>query len=58
MKEPNQALRFLQMAADGGFPCYPLFETDPNLNTLRKDPRFVQSMTELHSQWEHYLNTL
>jgi TolB-like protein/DNA-binding winged helix-turn-helix (wHTH) protein/Tfp pilus assembly protein PilF len=58
MKEPDQALRFLQMAADGGFPCYPLFETDPNLNTLRKDPRFVQFMTELRSQWEHYQNTL
>jgi TolB-like protein/DNA-binding winged helix-turn-helix (wHTH) protein/Flp pilus assembly protein TadD len=58
MKEPDQALRFLQMAADDGFPCYPLFQNDPNLNTLRKDQRFVQFMTELHSQWNHYQNTL
>jgi TolB-like protein/tetratricopeptide (TPR) repeat protein len=58
LNDHEQALRFLQMAADSGFPCYPLFATDPNLNSLRKDPQFVRFMAELRTQWENYQNTL
>ena len=38
MNQPEQALKWLDAAADDGFPCYPLFEKDPNLNNLRQDP--------------------
>ena len=58
MNKPEPAMKYLQMAAEDGFPCYPLFERDPNLNNLRKDPRFVQFMANLKKQWEGYKATL
>ena len=48
------AITWLQTAADDGFPCYPLFERDPNLDSLREDPRFITFMEGLKRQWEHY----
>jgi TolB-like protein/DNA-binding winged helix-turn-helix (wHTH) protein/Tfp pilus assembly protein PilF len=50
----EQALRYLQMAADDGFPCYPLFEHDSNLDHLRNDPRFLRFMEEQKRQWEYF----
>jgi DNA-binding winged helix-turn-helix (wHTH) protein/TolB-like protein/Tfp pilus assembly protein PilF len=58
LRKPELALKWLQMAADDGFPCYPFFEKDPNLNTLRQDPRFIAFMTQLKQRWEHYQATL
>lgn len=54
MNRPQDALRWLRAAADDGFPCYPLFERDRSLDSLRGDPRFLQWMTELKRRWEHY----
>jgi serine/threonine protein kinase len=54
MKKAEEAVRWLQTAADGGFPCYPLFEKDPYLDHLRKDPRFIALMARLKEQWERY----
>jgi len=54
MKKAGPAIERLQAAADGGFPCYPLFESDPYLDHLRKDPRFTAMMAKLKEQWEHY----
>src|SRR5262245_13515123 len=34
------------------FPCYPLFERDPNLNNLRDDPDFKTWLAEMKSLWE------
>ena len=50
----EQALRYLQMAADDGFPCYPLFEHDSNVDHLRNDPRFLRFMEEQKRQWEYF----
>ena len=58
MKNTEQAVKWLQMAADDGFPCYPLFERDINLNNLRQDARFVSFMEEMKQQWEHYSTIL
>ena len=58
MNKPEQALKWLQFAADDGFPCYPLFESDANLNSLRKDERFIAFMAKLKQQWERYNATL
>jgi eukaryotic-like serine/threonine-protein kinase len=58
MKKPEDAIRWLEEAADNGFPCYPLFERDPFLNNLRKDPRFGKLMVKLREQWERYQNNL
>lgn len=58
LHEPEKAVQWLQTAADDGFPCYPLFVSDPNLNNLRKDPRFIEFMESLKKRWEHYKATL
>lgn len=54
MDKPEQAVKWLDFASMDGFPCYPLFETDPNLSKLRQDPRFVEFMTKLRHQWVGY----
>ena len=58
LNKPDQALKWLQYTADDGFPCYPLFENDANLNSLRNDERFIAFMVKLKQQWEHYQATL
>ena len=58
MNQPEPALKWLQVTADEGFPCYPMFEGDANLNNLRKDPRFISFMAKLKQQWEGYKATL
>ncbi len=58
MKKTELAMKWLQMAADDGFPCYPLFERDPNLDHLRQDQHFIAFMRKLKTQWEHYQATL
>jgi len=58
MNKPEDAIRWLQAAADDGFPCYPWFAVDANLNSLRKDERFIAFMTRLRQQWEEWQKTL
>ena len=58
MKKPNEAVKFLEDAAEAGFPCYPLFESDPNLNNLRRDARFIAFMEKLKPQWDHHKTIL
>ena len=54
MNRPSEAIHWLEVAAETGFPCYPLFERDDNLNNLRKDPRFVKFVETQRQQWEHF----
>jgi eukaryotic-like serine/threonine-protein kinase len=54
MKKAEPAIKWLRAASDSGFPCYPLFERDPFLDHLRRDPRFVALMAKLKEQWENY----
>ncbi len=49
---------WLEAAADDGFPCYPLFEKDTNLDSLRQDEKFVTFRAKQKQQWEHYKTTL
>ncbi len=58
LNKPEKAVEWLQLAADDGFPCYPLFDSDPNLKNLRQDARFVAFMAKLKQQWERYNATL
>jgi eukaryotic-like serine/threonine-protein kinase len=58
MKRPEDAMKWLEVTADEGFPCYPLFEGDTNLDSLRKDPRFVSFLAKQKAQWEHFNATL
>ena len=58
MNKAEPAIKWLQSAADDGFPCYPMFENDPYLDNLRKDPRFIALMAKLKQQWEYYRTKL
>lgn len=50
--EREQAIRWLEDAADNGFPCYPLIAADTQLDRLRDDPRFTAFMARLERDWE------
>ena len=54
MKKPEEAIQWLEATAADGFPCYPLFERDPNLNDLRGTARFEDFMTKVRQQWIGY----
>jgi eukaryotic-like serine/threonine-protein kinase len=54
MNKPEQAIKWLEEAAEDGFPCYPLFERDTNLDNLRQDARFVTFMAKQRKHWEYY----
>jgi len=58
MNKPEQAIKWLEVAADDGFPCYPLFERDSNLDNLRQDARFVTFLAKQRQQWEYYRTIL
>lgn len=48
----DDAIRWLTDATQNGFPCYPLFATDTQLDGLRGDPRFQALLAGLKRDWE------
>ncbi|MDQ2920066.1 MAG: winged helix-turn-helix domain-containing protein [Acidobacteriota bacterium] len=58
MNKPEPAIKWLEVTADDGFPCYPLFERDSNLGNLRQDARFVAFLAKLRQRWEYYRTIL
>jgi tetratricopeptide (TPR) repeat protein len=58
MKKPEPAIKWLEVAAEDGFPCYPLFERDTNLDSLRQDARFVTFLAKQRQQWDYYRTIL
>jgi len=54
MNKPEEAIKWLEAAADDGFPCYVLFERDHNLDNLRHDERFKAFMEKTKEHWEKY----
>jgi serine/threonine-protein kinase len=55
---PREAVRWLRVTADTGWPCYPLFASDPNLRPLHGDPSYAAFMGDLKARWERYRETL
>ncbi len=52
----NAGLDWLDRAATTGFPCYPWFQLDPQLDPLRRHPGFVLLLDRLrkgHEQARH-----
>lgn len=54
----DKAIEYLQSAADDGFPCYPLFASDAQLDGLRQDPRFIALMAKLERDWQERKQSL
>src|SRR5687768_12354949 len=49
MRRAQESVHWLREAAATGFPCYPLFERDSNLDPIRQDPQFKAFMIELRN---------
>jgi TolB-like protein/DNA-binding winged helix-turn-helix (wHTH) protein/Flp pilus assembly protein TadD len=49
----DKAQEWIENAANDGFPCYTLFEADPNLQRLRATPRFQAFVSKLRREYEH-----
>jgi TolB-like protein/Tfp pilus assembly protein PilF len=58
MNKTDKAMKWLEATANDGFPCYPMFEHDANLNNLRADSRFVAFLEKQKQQWENYMKNL
>jgi tetratricopeptide (TPR) repeat protein len=58
MRQAGEAVRWLREAAATGFPCYPLFASDPNLDPIRQDPRFQTFMAEMQQRSASLRNNL
>lgn len=58
MNKREQAIGWLEMAANDGFPCYVLFLNDRNLDNLRQDARFLTLLAKLKEQWEGFKSIL
>ena len=50
MGRAGEAVQSLREAAETGFPCYPLFARDPNLDPIRQDPRFQAFLADMRKQ--------
>lgn len=54
MNRPAEAVKWLTQAVNSGFPNYPIFARDPNLNRIREDPEFRRLMDSLRVRFEAY----
>jgi serine/threonine protein kinase len=50
----DEALKWLRITTEEGFPCFTLFARDPFLDPIRKDQAFMQFMAEAKTRWESY----
>jgi hypothetical protein len=50
----DETVKWLRTTVDTGMANYPLFARDHNLNRIRKEPAFIQFMTELKTRWDGY----
>jgi hypothetical protein len=58
MGNSKAAMEWLKKAAEDGFPCYPLYNKDPNLKNIKNDPAFISFMQKLKKQCESYKSGL
>ena len=54
LNQKDKAVKWLEVAADDGFPCYTYFAIDPNLINLRESPRFIELMSSMSKQWKRF----
>ena len=52
MRRAQEAVQYLREASETGFPCYPLFAHDPNLDPIRQDPRFQAFLADMQKRSE------
>ena len=50
----EEAVKWLRVTVQEGFPCYPLFARDSFLDRIRQDSAFMRFMAEMKTRWEGY----
>jgi TolB-like protein/tRNA A-37 threonylcarbamoyl transferase component Bud32 len=50
----RRAARWLEETIDWGFPCYPVFSTDPFFDRVKDSPEMQRVLTSLHGKWQQY----
>ena len=51
LADTDKAMVWLERAADTGFPCWPFFRIDPNLESLRQEPAFTRLVADLEQKY-------
>ena len=54
MNKADDAVEWFERAARDGLNCYPMFEKDRNLDSIRSDSRFREIMATERKKWEYY----
>ena len=47
----EKAIAWMEKSVDTGFPCWPFFQVDPNLENLRQEPRFQRLIKDLERKY-------
>ena len=54
MGDQKSAIDWFRQAVEDGFNCYPLFEQDPNLDSLRGIQEFKELLAAEQAKYNHY----
>jgi tetratricopeptide (TPR) repeat protein len=49
--ETDKAMAWLERSVDTGFACWPFFQIDPHLESLREEPQFKRLVSELEQEY-------
>ena len=49
--ETDKAMAWLERSVDTGFACWPFFQIDPHLESLREEPEFKRLVSELEQEY-------
>jgi adenylate cyclase len=54
MNKTDKAVEWFEKSTGDGLNCYPMFEKDPSLDSIRNDSRFREIMGIERKKWEYY----
>jgi tetratricopeptide (TPR) repeat protein len=54
LDDKKESVIWLQKAANSGFPNYPLYNSDPHLQSLKDSESFKELISKLKMDWENY----
>jgi adenylate cyclase len=54
MNKTDKSVEWFEKATGDGLNCYPMFEKDPSLDSVRDDSRFREIMGIERKKWEYY----
>jgi len=54
LNDKKESVIWLQKAANSGFPNYPLYNSDPNFQSLKDSEDFKKLISRLKEDWEKY----